>query len=64
MLFYPFEKQLFLPTIPIELGDGQGRYVEVVSQEYEQFVGFCIIEFYATKFDRIKASYQEVAPIF
>ena len=36
--------------MPIKFSDGQRVQAEVVGQEDEQFVGFCIIDFYVAKF--------------
>lgn len=48
--FIHLENQSHLPTMPIKFSDGQRVQAEVVGQEDEQFVGFCIIDFYVAKF--------------
>jgi ferredoxin len=49
VLFYPFKKQLYLPTIAIEFGDGQRRQSEIVGQKDKLFVGLDIVILDPTK---------------
>jgi hypothetical protein len=42
VLFHPFEKQLDLPTVAIEFGDGQRTQSEIVGQKDKLLVGLGI----------------------
>lgn len=44
MLLYPFEKQLDLPPVSIEIGDSDRRQREVVGQEHPPFAGLGVFE--------------------
>lgn len=44
MLLEPFEEQFDLPAAAVELGDGQGRFAEVIDQEHQQLAGLRIAE--------------------
>jgi len=43
MLLDPLEKQLHLPTLFVDVGDGQWRKREIVGQELQSPVGFGIV---------------------
>jgi hypothetical protein len=45
VLFDPFEKQLHLPSRPVEIGDGLCGDQKVVGQEIEGFVDLGVVVF-------------------
>ena len=47
----PFEKEFHLPATAVQLGDGQGRKVEIVGEENEQLVVLGIVELHPTQMD-------------
>jgi len=44
MLLDPLEEQLHLPTLPVELTNGQGRQSELIGYEGEEPIGFRVVE--------------------
>jgi hypothetical protein len=53
VLFYPFEKHLYLPTRTIELCERQRRHCEIVGQKDKLLVGLGIVILDSTKLVRI-----------
>ncbi len=53
MLFDPFKKELHLPSIAIEFGDGLRWNGKVVGEKVEGLVGLAIVEFDSSKWLRI-----------
>ncbi len=45
MLFDPFKKELYLPSILIEIGDGLCRNGNVVGEKVERLVGLAVVAF-------------------
>ena len=45
MLLDPFEKELYLPSLLVEVGNGLCRYGEVVGQEIESLVDLLVVVF-------------------
>lgn len=53
MLFDPFEEVFHLPSLLVELGDGDGGQKKVVGQKHQGFVGPGIVISYPAEFVRI-----------
>ena len=49
MLLDPFEKEFHLPATAVQLGNGQGRKVEIVGEEIERLVVLGIVELHLTQ---------------
>src|SRR3989304_7109973 len=43
MLFYPLEKQLYLPAAPVQLCNCSRRQYEIVGQKYQCLIILCIM---------------------